>query len=67
MGGGESGRWVWCGLVALMGLVGLFIAARSGESPVPYWGGIGFFVFAVLFTLLQIKQAFDHHEQRQHH
>ena len=62
---GDSARWIWCGLVALMGLVGLFVAARSGANPAGYWGGIGFFVFAVLFTLLQVKNGFD--ERERHH
>jgi hypothetical protein len=65
--GGESAKWVWSGLVAIMGLVGLFIASRAGANPVAYWGGIGFFVFAVLFVMLQIKQSFDHREQHAHH
>jgi hypothetical protein len=62
---GGSAKWIWCGLVVLMGLAGLFVAARSGENPVPYWGGILFFVFAILFTLHQVKTSFDHREQ--HH
>lgn len=63
--GDGGGRWLWSGLVALMGLVGLFVAARSGAGSVSYWGGIGFFVFAILFALLQMKQSFDHRER--HH
>ena len=60
----ESAKWIWCGLVVLMGLVGLFVSAHSGENVVSYWGGIGFFVFAVLFTLWQVKISFD---EREHH
>ncbi len=65
--GEETARWIWCGLVALMGVVGLFVAASSSNNPVSYWGGVGFFVFAVLFILLQIKLGFDQRERHQGH
>ncbi|MBX6323545.1 MAG: hypothetical protein IRY94_17130 [Rhodospirillaceae bacterium] len=64
--GEEAARWIWCGLVAVMGIVGLFVAAGSAHNVVSYWGGIGFFVFAVLFILLQIKLGFDERERRGH-
>ena len=38
--------------VAVMGLVGLFVAQRSGHG-VPYYGGLVFFVFAMLFVFLR--------------
>jgi hypothetical protein len=62
---GDSARWVWTGLVAIMGVMGLFVAAGA-ENPVGYWGGIGFFVFAFLFIMLQIKTGFDHREHGHH-
>ena len=48
-------------LVALMGIVGLFVAERAGHG-VPYYGGLTFFVFAILFVFLVIKHAFDRAE-----
>ena len=47
--------------VALMGLVGLFVAQRAGHG-VPYYGGLVFFVFAILFVFLVIKHAYDRAE-----
>ena len=52
---------VLCGAVALMGLVGLFVAERAGHG-VPYYGGLTFFVFAVLFVFLMIKHGYDRKE-----
>lgn len=58
-----TGKWIWGGLVGLFGVVALFVSAQSGqEQPVGYYGGLAFFVFAVLFILLMIKTSFDHHE-----
>jgi hypothetical protein len=61
---GNVSKWIWCGCVALMGIAGLFVAARGGES-VPYWGGLAFFAFAVLFIFFMIKRGFD--EAGSHH
>lgn len=57
------GVFLWCGLMAVMGIVGLFVAAESSGEPVPYWGGIGFFVFSVLFVFHQVKRTFDRAER----
>jgi hypothetical protein len=61
----DVARWVWCGITAVMAVLGLFVAADA-TNPVAYWGGLGFFVVAVLFIMLQIKQAFDHGEAQAH-
>lgn len=45
----------------VMGVVGLFVAERSGHG-VPYYGGLVFFVFAVLFIFLLIKHSYDREE-----
>jgi hypothetical protein len=52
------GSFVWSGAVAIMGLVALFIAAHAGHG-VAYYGGLTFFVFAVLFIFLMIKHGYD--------
>jgi hypothetical protein len=57
----DTARWIWSGFTGLMAILGLFVAAGA-TNPVGYWGGIGFFVFAVLFILYQVKLAFDHAE-----
>ena len=62
-----SGTWIWGGLVALFGIIGLFVSARAGaEEAVAYYGGLAFFIFAVLFILLLMKKGFDHREAQRH-
>lgn len=58
-----TGKWVLSGLVGVLGLIGLFVAAGTNE-PVPYYGGLGFFGFSVLFIMLQINRAYPHGEDR---
>ena len=55
------GGYIFAGVTSLMGLVGLFVAARAGHGA-PYYGGLTFFVFAVLFVFLMIKHAYDKSE-----
>lgn len=62
----QAGSWIWSGLVALMGLAGLFEASR-GEYGVPYWGGLVFFLFATLFVFYMIKRGFDRADQHSTH
>lgn len=52
-----TGKWVLNGIVAVLGVIGLFVAAGTSES-VAYYGGLGFFAFSVLFIMLQIKRAY---------
>lgn len=52
------GNWVLGFVTCVLAVGGLFVAARGGEG-VPYWGGVGFFLFAVLFVFLLIKVSFD--------
>ena len=62
-----SGTWIWGGLVALFGIIGLFVSARAGaEEAVAYYGGLAFFIFAVLFILMLVKKGFDHRESHRH-
>lgn len=41
-------NWIVGGLMAILGLLGLFLASRAVD-PVIYWTGLGVFAFAVLF------------------
>jgi len=52
------GSFIYAGVTGLMGLAGLFVAGRAGHGA-PYYGGLAFFVFAVLFVFLLIKHAYD--------
>lgn len=54
----EMGRWVVGFMVALIGLFALYLASRASD-PIMYYTGIVFFIAAVLFNFLQIKQAYD--------
>ncbi|MBL8668869.1 MAG: hypothetical protein JNM48_15540 [Rhodospirillales bacterium] len=54
----ELGRWVVGFMVAIIGLFALVLASRTAD-PVMYYTGIGFFIAAVLFNFLQIKQVYD--------
>jgi hypothetical protein len=54
----HSNSAVLCGAVAIMGIVGLFVAERAGHGAA-YYGGLTFFVFAVLFVFLLIKHGYD--------
>jgi hypothetical protein len=58
-------EWVLGGVTAVLGVVGLFVAARAHDE-VGYYGGLIFFLFAVGLILAQIKRAFDRHEREMH-
>lgn len=59
----QVGRWVVGFMVALIGVFALFLASRASD-PVMYYTGIVFFIAAVLFNFLQIKQVYD---EKSHH
>ena len=40
-----------------MSIGGLFVASKAGHG-VAYYGGLAFFVFAVLFIMLLVKVGF---------
>ena len=57
-------RWLLGGIAALLGLGGLFLAARTGvASPVAYYGGIAVFVIALVCVFNLVKAAFDEAER----
>ena len=55
----HMGNWIMGAAAAIMAVGGLFVAATAGHG-VAYYGGLGFFVFAVLLTFLFIKISTDH-------
>lgn len=55
-------NWVLGFSAAVMGLGGLFVAARAGEG-LGYFGGLAMFVFAVGFVFFLIRTSMDHEEQ----
>ena len=54
----DVGRWVVGFMVAIIGLFALYLASHATDQ-VMYYTGIVFFIGAVLFNFLQIKQAYD--------
>jgi hypothetical protein len=53
-------KWLLGGVTALLGVIGLFVAARAGtDSAVGYYGGLLFFALAVALVLYLIKQSYD--------
>ena len=52
-------NWVMGAVTALLAVGGLFVASTAGEG-VAYYGGLLFFVFAVLMVFMFIKISTDH-------
>lgn len=60
-------NWVLGGVTAILGLGGLFAAARSGvDGPVGYYGGLVVFVISVLIVFYLEKLTFDEAERHKH-
>jgi hypothetical protein len=53
-----TARWFVGGLVVIVGIIGLFLAAHAHDRGI-YGFGLALFTFAVLFVFGQIKQSFD--------
>jgi hypothetical protein len=53
-----TGNWIFGGVVAVLGLIGLFVAAHA-HGEVFYWAGIALFVFSALLVMATIKTGFD--------
>ena len=53
--------WIGSGIVALLGIVGLFLSAGARDDGI-YLFGLALFVFALVYVFRQIKDAFDRAE-----
>ena len=53
--------WTGSGVVALLGIVGLFLSANARDDGI-YLFGLALFVFAIVYIFRQIKDAFDRAE-----
>lgn len=58
-----TGRWIAGGLVALLGVIALFLAARAADRGI-YLFGLALFAFAVSYVFALIKQGFDEREAK---
>ena len=63
-----TANWVLGGVSGFLALGGLFVAARSGpQAPVGYYGGIVFFLVALLIVFYLIKLGLDEAERHRPH
>jgi hypothetical protein len=51
-------KWIVGGLVGVVGIFGLFLAANAGDRGV-YVFGLGLAAFAIIYVFGQMKQGFD--------
>ncbi len=58
----SASSWLVGGVVALLGLVGLFLASRALDPGVELFG-LALFLFAVLFVFGLIRRAWDARER----
>lgn len=53
-----TGKWIVGGIVSLLGLAGLFLAANAKDNGI-YLFGLAVAAFAVFYVFAAIKNAFD--------
>jgi hypothetical protein len=53
-----TGKWIAGGVVALLGVIGLFFAAGADDRGI-YLFGLALFAFAIFYVFALIKQGFD--------
>jgi len=51
-------KWIACGLVGVLGIFGLFLAANAEDRGI-YVFGLGLAAFAIIYVFAQMKQGFD--------
>jgi hypothetical protein len=51
-------KWIACGLIGVVGLFGLFLAANAHDRGI-YVFGLGLAAFAIIYIFAQMKQGFD--------
>ncbi len=51
-------KWIASGLVGILGLFGLFLAANAEDRGI-YIFGLGLAAFAIIYVFAQMKQGFD--------
>lgn len=58
------GKWIIGGVMGLLALLGLYLAAHAVDA-VFYWFGLGLTAFALVFVFGLMKRAFDEADARQ--
>ena len=51
-------KWIACGLIGVVGIFGLFLAANAHDRGI-YIFGLGLAAFAIIYVFAQMKQGFD--------
>jgi Zn-dependent membrane protease YugP len=51
-------KWIASGVVGILGVVGLFLAANAHDRGI-YAFGLGLAAFAIIYVFAQMKQSFD--------
>ena len=54
----EIAKWIASGIVGLIGIVGLFMAANAADNGIHVFG-LGLAAFAIIYISAQMKQGFD--------
>ncbi len=62
-----DGKWIFGAVMALIALIGLFMASRATDATL-YWTGLAFFLFGVLTIFALIARSYEpprHHEREE--
>jgi len=59
----NTGKWIVGGIVSLLGLIGLFLAANAKDNGI-YLFGFAIAAFAILYVFSAIKQSYDREPSR---
>ncbi len=60
----NGGKWIFGGIMALLSLVGLFLASRAVDATF-YWTGLAFFLFGILVIFGLIGRAYEGSHRRE--
>lgn len=53
-----TAKWIASGIVGLIGIIGLFLAANAADRGI-YVFGLGLAAFAIIYISAQMKRSFD--------
>ncbi len=57
-------KWIWGGVVGVIGFVGLFVASYSDAGTPGYGGGLAISTLAILIVFFLVKRALDRADGR---
>jgi uncharacterized membrane protein YjjP (DUF1212 family) len=59
----KTGKWIVGGIVSLLGVIGLFLAANAKDNGI-YLFGFAIAAFAIVYIFAAIKQSYDRRPAR---